>query len=361
MNTVFNIKPVRRGRTTERERIHEFLEREGRPEAAPIRAWIEHWYGRLPGEKQADIRGRFRSGKVDRFTEAYFELQMFALLKTARHQVCVEPALSNGRYKPDFLANRGSGAFYLEATVCGQGDDNAGALRISANESDAVEKVRSALQEGEVDMHSELFLSAEGNLDRTVSKRKIGKPFIDLLKRTSAEEVDQSRRSGLFPREVFNCGDWSLRGELRSQPFAGAVGQVWGPVRSAVGDASDAILTSLTKKATEWRRKGPGGDEMLVIALSVCHSQYFWNRGDEIRAIARDRTNEAANAPWRDELRDVAGVLFVGNVSLGNELQTKARLVQNPDRNLPESLAFLTTEHRLAELTGFERGTHDAE
>ena len=57
MNTVFNIKPVRRGRGTERERIHEFLEREGVPEAAQIRDWIEHWYSRLPTEKQADIRG----------------------------------------------------------------------------------------------------------------------------------------------------------------------------------------------------------------------------------------------------------------------------------------------------------------
>ena len=359
MNTVFNIKPVRRGRTTERERIHEFLEREGRPEAAQIRDWIEHWYNRLPREKQSDIRGRLRSGETDRFTEAYFELQMFALLKTSRHQVCVEPALSNGRYKPDFLAIRGSRAFYFEATVCGQGEHNAGLLRANANENDAVEKVRSALREEEVHMHSHLWLRAEGNLDRTLSKRTIGKPFIDLLKRTSAEEVEESCKSGLSLQEVFNCGDWSLRGVLDPKPFKGAIGHVWGPVRSAVGDASDAIRTSLAKKATEWRKKGPGGDEILVIALSVCHSQYSWNDGDEIRAIARDPTNEAPGALWRDELRDVAGVLFVGNVSLGNELLTKARLVQNPNRTLPESLVFLTTEHKLAELTGFQRETHD--
>ena len=203
MNTVFNIKPVRRGRTTERERIHEFLEREGRPEAAQIRDWIEHWYNRLPREKQSDIRGRLRSGETDRFTEAYFELQMFALLKTSRHQVCVEPALSNGRYKPDFLAIRGSRAFYFEATVCGQGEHNAGLLHANANENDAVEKVRSALREEEVHMHSHLWLRAEGNLDRTLSKRTIGKPFIDLLKRTSAEEVEESCKSGLSLQEVF--------------------------------------------------------------------------------------------------------------------------------------------------------------
>lgn len=192
MNTVFNIKPVRRGRTTEKERIHEFLERDGRPGAAQIRDWIEHWYSRLPREKRSDIRGRLRSGEIDRFTEAYFELQMFGLLKTSRHQVCVEPELCDGRYKPDFLATRGSGAFYLEATVCGQGDDNAGALRGNRNENDAVEKIRSALQGDGVHMHSDLWLRAKGNLDRTLSKREIGKPFIDLFKRTSAEGVEQS-------------------------------------------------------------------------------------------------------------------------------------------------------------------------
>ncbi|MDE3261993.1 MAG: hypothetical protein OYL41_08430 [Acidobacteriota bacterium] len=353
MNTVFNVKPVRRGRGTETERIHEFLEREGRPEAAPIRSWIEHWYAQLPKAKQADVRGRLRSGKIDRFTEVYFELQMFALLRTTGHRVHVEPALSKGHYKPDFLAIRGSGAFYLEATVCGQSDHNAGALRVNANESDAVEKIKSALEEEEVHMHSDLWLEAEGNLDRTLSKREIGRPFIDLLKRTTAEQVERSLGSGLSVEEVFDCGHWSLRGFLDPNILKGTVGDVWGPVRSAVGDAADAISTSLTKKAAEWRRKGSGRDETLVIAVSVCHSQYSWNDGEEIRAIARDPTTEVLTAPWRDDLKDVAGVLFVGDVSLGNELQTKARLIQNPDRSLPESLGFLTTERKMGELTGF--------
>ena len=256
MNTVFNNKPVRRGRATERERIHEFLEREGRPEAAQIRDWIEHWYSRLPQEKRSDIRGRLRSGETDRFTEAYFELQMFALLTTTGHDVCVEPALADGRYNPDFLAARGGRAFYLEATVCGQGEQNAGALRTNANEIDAVEKIRSALQEEQAHMHSHLWLEAEGHLDRTLSKREVGKPFIDFLKRTSADEVERSCISGFPLQKVFTCGNWTLRGRLDPEPSKGAVGQVWGPARSAMGDASDAIGTSLTRKATEWRRKG---------------------------------------------------------------------------------------------------------
>ena len=79
-----------------------------------------------------------------------------------------------------------------------------------------------------------------------------------------------------------------------------------------------------------------------------------------MRAIAKDAMDETPNAPWRDDLRGVSGVLFIGNVSLGNELRTRARLVKNPDRHLPESLAFLVVEQNLAELTGFQRQTQDA-
>ena len=131
-----------RGPATETEKIHEFLAREGRPEAAQIRDRIEHWYSRLPCEKRSDIRGRLQSGKTARFTEAYFELQIFALLTTSGHDLWVEPALADGRYKPDFLAVRGSRAFYLDATVCGQDEQNPGELWATTNEINAVEKIR---------------------------------------------------------------------------------------------------------------------------------------------------------------------------------------------------------------------------
>ncbi len=360
MKTVFDTKPVRRGPATESERTHEFLEREGRPEAAQIRDWIEHWYSRLPREKRSDLRGRLRSDRTDRFTEAYFELQMFALLTTSGHDVCVEPALADGRYKPDFLAGRGGKAFFLEATVCGQDEQNAGDLRATTNEMNAVEKIRSALKDAGVHMHSHLWLEAEGRLDRTLKKREIGKPFIDFLKRTSGDEVGNSFEAGLPLQEVFTCGDWTLRGRLDPKPSKGTVGHVWGPARSAMGGASDAIRASLAEKAKKWRRNGPGRDGILVIALSVCHSHYFWNDGDEMRAITKDPMDQTPNAHWRDDLRGVSGVLFVDNVSLGNELQTRARLVQNPDGHLPESLAFLAAEQNLADLTGFPRQKQDS-
>ena len=61
-------------------------------------------------------------------------------------------------------------------------------------------------------------------------------------------------------------------------------------------------------------------------------------------------------ASWRDDLKVINGILLVGNISLGNEQVTRARLVPNPERCLPESLAPLMMESRLATLTGGSEG-----
>ena len=357
MESVFDIKPTRRGPTTGNEKIHEFFAREGRPEAVPIRNWIEFWYSQLPPAKQPDIRGRLRSGDVHQFNTAYFELQMYAMLKSMGYAVAVEPSLAAGHYNPDFLARREDESFYLEATVCGQ---DAGPLRATRNEADAVEKLRSALGDPRVDMHSHLWLRSEGDLNHTLSKKEIARPFIDLLRRTTAAEVQESYESGIYHyrhliqhREKFKCDDWTLEGVLHPKA-PDAVGYVRGPARTAAGDASEAIRKGLAEKARDWKKWRPHGG-ILVVAMSVCHLQYVWNDGDETRAIAQSPTVSNPAEPWRHELRAIHAILFTDNVSLGNEQATRARLFPNPERDLPESLASLTSEHRLAKLTGFEQ------
>ena len=355
MIAVFDRKPVRRGRATRNEKMHEFIERDRRAEAAPIRDWIEHWYSQLPPAKQPDIRGRLRSDDILQYTSAYFELQMFAMLRTMGYEVTVEPALAAGRYNPDFRAQRGDQKFYLEATVCGQ---DAGELRATSNEKDAVAKIRSAIEDTRVELHSHLWLEAEGDLNQTLSKKKVAKPFIDLLRRTTAAGVQESYQSNPYGHRhrtefggELKCDDWTLHGVLEPKFHEDGPGQVWGPARSAMGDASEAIRRSLAEKASQWRRMAPP-DGILVVAISVCHSQFSWNDGDETRSITEDSTSGNPTASWRDELKVINGILLVGNISLGNEQVTRARLVPNPERCLPESLAPLMTESRLVTLTG---------
>ena len=303
-----------------------------------------------------------RSGDHYQFTSAYFELQMFAMLKRMEYDITVEPRLADGHYNPDFLVRREDEAFYVEATVCRQG---AGGLRITTNEIDAVEKIRAAFKDEEVEIHSDLWLEAEGALNQTLSRKGVSRPFIDIMRRTTAAEVQRSCGSDFFHhehgsqhREVFEFGAWRLEGVLHPKPHEDATGHVWGPARSAVGDATKAIRASLDEKASPWRKMAPP-DGILVVAMSVCHTQYFWKHGDEwddgdeMRAIAEDWTSSGLAAPWREELKTINGILFVGDVSLGNEQATRARLRPNPERCPPKSLASLTREHGLAKLTGF--------
>ena len=359
MNTVFDRKPVRRGRATKNEKMHEFFEREARPEGAPIRDWIEHWYSQLPPAKQPDIRGRLRSDDILQYTSAYFVLQMFAMLRTMGYEVTVEPALAAGRYNPDFWAQHGDEKFYLEATVCGQ---DAGELRATSNEKDAVEKIRSAFEDARVDLHSHLWLEAKGDLNQTLSKNRVAKPFIDLLRRTTAAEVQESYESNPYGHrhrtefgEELKCDDWTLQGVLEPKFHEDAPGHVWGPARSAMGDASEAIRTSLAEKASQWRSMGPP-DGILVVAISLCHSQFFLYDGDETHAITEGSTSGTPTASWRDEVKAINGILFVDNISLGNAQVTRTKLVPNPERCLPESLAPLMMESRLATLTGGSEG-----
>ena len=96
---------------------------------------------------------------------------------------------------------------------------------------------------------------------------------------------------------------------------------------------------------------GPA-EGILVVAISICHSQFFWNDGDDTRAISEDSASDNPGASWRDELKAINSILLVGNISLGNEQVTRTRLVRNPERCLPEPLAPLVTENKLATLTG---------
>ena len=130
---------------------------------------------------------------------------------------------------PDFLANHGQDEFYVEATVCGLGH---GLLNSNANEEDAVQKI----SEGLTELHSDLWLRAEGALARTLGKRRLVLPFQQLLQAHTPDEVRHWHASrGCFKAERFLSqtareGDWELVGCLNPPLASNGQGQVWGPV-----------------------------------------------------------------------------------------------------------------------------------
>ena len=139
-----------------------------------------------------------------------------------------------------------------------------------------------------------------------------------------APAVEQSHRSGLSPEAVFDCGHYLRRpapGGLR-----GRSRQVWGPVRSAVGDASEAISTSHVRPSD-----CPIGGSTSGIAVT---------------SFARSReTGGTKPQRRRGEMSCATLLASVGNVSLGNANQGETGSVRTE-----------VCRHdgaQLAELTGF--------
>ena len=231
-----------------------------------------------------------------------------------------------------------------------------GELNSSANEEDAVDKIR----EGLTELHSDLWLRAEGELRRTLGKRRLLQPFRNLLKTHSPEEVRALHsRLGRYEAEYYLSetiaeGDWKLTGRLDPPRASNGQGQVWGPVRAGAVGAQEPLTLALNKKAQDWRRLNLK-DECFLIAVNVCSTDFAWDL-DEIRAVhepgAEDRAG-AGTRPFKSYLSRVAGVMVFGNPTLGMEPAAPVQLHQNPKRRLPECLQSLLAEQKLGDLLGF--------
>ena len=79
--------------------------------------------------------------------------------------------------------------------------------------------------------------------------------------------------------------------------------------------------------------------ETLLIAVNICHSEYFW--GDEEGII---------HNAFSKSLSRVSGVIVFGNATLGNEHSAPVKLYKNPNRHIPGFLQFLERETSSREL-----------
>ena len=73
--------------------------------------------------------------------------------------------------------------------------------------------------------------------------------------------------------------------------------------------------------------------ETLLIAVNICHFEYFW--GDEEGIIH--------NAFFKS-LSRVSRVIVFGNATLGNENSAPVKLYKNPNKDIPGCLQFLERE-----------------
>ena len=343
----------RQGPITKGETTFQFLQRGGREEAVAIRQWMEEWFQGFPPGQKNNLKNRLQLKEFEEFMSAYFELQVSAILRRLNCSIEVEPDLLSSNGTVDFCARNGEDRFYVEATVCGVGR---GILSSNSNEEDVVRKIRDNLGE----LHSNLHLSTEGELCRTLPKQRVVKPFQELLQKHTPEQVRcLFSESGLeIARRYLSTeireGGWVLEGYLAPPTAPDGLGSVWGPAKGGAVDGSGPLAKALAKKAEDWGKKSLKG-EIFVVAINVCHSDFSWYENDTIdirEALFVNPGREGQCGDFRGELRHVNGVIVFGNAVLGNEFGARVRLFKNGNTKIPECLHFLLEERKLGYLLG---------
>ena len=273
---------------------------------------------------------------------AYFELQVFAILRRIDCSVTVHPNFPDTAGTVDFAVTDGREEFFVEATVCGIGQ---GVLRLNANEEDAVRKITDAFPEP----HSDIRLRVEGKLERTLGRYRIVAPIRKLLDSCSPLDVKRLHASWEPPQTAIEEGDWLL--EVRLLPASGRDGKgvLRGPSGGGSVDGVKPLAKALSRKAEDWKRKSLEKESFLV-AVNVCHADFFL--GDQEEAIYRRTGAGLDRSAFHESLSGVAAVVVFGHATLGMERTAPVRMFPNPNRRSPECLHFLRQERRLAELIG---------
>ena len=346
---LFDPVEQREGKVEVGETTFEFLRRGGRKEAIGIRRWIEQWFREFPANQRSHLKSRLKSKDFAEFVEAFFELQVFAMLRRLHCRVEVEPRFPNTAGTVDFLATTDWEKFYVEATVCGV---RRGTLGETDAEEDAVQKVKQNLAAP----HSDVWLSATGQLRRRLRKTCVVKPFQELL-RFTADEVKRlyleygaawawSHLSDSVEKE-----NWVLHGYLAPPIALDGQGQVRGLGKGGAVDGAAPLADALKRKWDDWKEKKLPKETFLV-AVNVCHTEFYW--GDQMSAIFGLTYPIGKQDGFSESLSGIDGVIVFDNMVLGAERSARVKMYQNGSRHIPECLRFLLRERRSGDLLGFE-------
>lgn len=333
------------------ESAFEFLQRGGREETIEIRQWIEEWFREYPCGRKEDVKRRLQSKNYKEFLGALFELQVHRILLRLDCSIEVEPdflGIDDGTV--DFCVINNGQKFYIEATVCGIGK---GILQSNSNEQDAIQKIRATLTHP----HSDIWLDAQGELHKTLGTERVVKPFRDLLDRYTADEIrkiyymcGQARAVRTLSTEIKE-GDWVLKGWLEPTAPPHVKGQIHGPARGGAVDVSEPLAKALSKKTKDWKKKQLE-NEMFLIAVNICHSDFFW--GDEKEAIFGHRESNERHVEFTKPLSRVNGIIVFDHAVLGAERNSRVRIYQNGNKCIPDCLKFLLQEKKSGDLLGID-------
>ena len=333
---LFSDVPQRLGKATRSETRFQFLERGGRPECAQVRAHLERLFS-LWGDTKHALGLRLRN--EDQFDGAVFELIVNGILRQSGCQVEHEPKIegTDTTKKIDFRCWDESGAFYVEATVCGmEKGHQKGALVPTPKERDFEDRLWDAVNR---DPQPPCLMSvrADGDWPSDVNPK-------DMANQIRAKANGLGKSVGIvscrFPDDDgwlvvdFDTSHAILRGI-----HTGGIGRGFAFVPSG-----KPIRKALVKKA----RKYKAVDAPLYLAVNVQHADALINgdHGCHLEAIYGERNRR--EGPFVPDLASVDGVLVFGGMghtfggtSPWNLHTTHVQLCMNDGKHAPTSLRRL--------------------
>ena len=312
------------------------------PGATHIRNTMESWFENYPLQHRTDLRERFRSDDDQNHEGAFFELFLHELLNRLGFSLKVHPEIAGTMARPDFLVSRDHLRFYLEATVSGQ---RSGPFTRNRNEEDVIDKLNTLT-------HSKFGITVhlEGTLSRTLSRKNVLRPFKDLLKSHSADEVQSmidEHGSNAAPSQSIECGNWSLEGWLSpispdkrlSEPSRQFV---IGDHLGKYTDCATPVRDALKKKARKYRNP----DAPLVLAVNT-RDRFYNAREHDLEVLFGKEVLDAPARPGRNVTgvwsrgRGSDAVLMFSKVDVWNLYNASACLYTNPhytNTGLPDAL-----------------------
>ena len=340
----------------------QFLQRQSRPEFLAFREWIEELFRGLPCGHHNAFCGRLRDKDSSRFQSALFEMQLYRMLKRLGLAVEIEGELPGTEKRVDFRVQDGDQSCFLEATVCGFGQ---GIFSDTDQEYDAIRKLQKRLP----DPHLDIWLEAEGHLQRTLRRAEITEIISRIKKHLEFFPREWLAQRGIrFQKvnrwtvrtagiqateeectaEYRDSDNWTLKWTL-ALPLPGRRGQVRLPSRSGAPDRFGPLLEAMRKKAKDW--SGIDLGHPLVLAVNNCHSEFEWDPHGIRCALAND-DDATDHSGFPPAFHRISGVVVVGNACMGAEMRAPVKLFRNGNKEIPRFLHSLEEERAFGELLG---------
>jgi hypothetical protein len=195
-------KPARHG-----EGRFEFLNRSATKYFGAVRDLIDEWYGYVPAEHKAGIRGNLRADD-HHSASAFWELYLHEAYRRSGADIEIHPQVPSRSARPDFRITLANAAFYLEAVTVGRAP-------AEIAEDSRLDQVHRVLADMLIEDFS-IELSTYGVGPRPLATKRLRgalRCWLDLLEADQVvAAVEASEYAGFdsLPELTWNDDGWSL-------------------------------------------------------------------------------------------------------------------------------------------------------